>query len=84
MKKENISQEFRLKNMEEIKNCFIKEINQNELMTRSTKRFFTILRYIEHILILTSTITGYISISAFASLLGIHIGITGLSIGLKI
>ena len=27
---ENISQEFRLKNLDEIKNCFIEEIKQNE------------------------------------------------------
>ena len=35
-------------------------------------------------LILGSTITGYISIAAFTSLLGIPIGITSSSIGLKI
>ena len=30
MSKENISQEFRLKNIEETRNYFIKEIDQNE------------------------------------------------------
>ena len=40
--------------------------------------------YIEHFLILASTITGCISISAFASLIGIPIGITSSAIGLKI
>ena len=30
MAEENLSQEFRLKNLEEIKNYFIKEINQND------------------------------------------------------
>ena len=38
----------------------------------------------EHFLILASTITGYISISAFTSLIGIPIGITSFAIGLKI
>ena len=38
----------------------------------------------EHFLILASTITGYISISAFTSLIGIPIGITSSAIGLKI
>ena len=33
MGEENIIQEFRLKNLEEIKNYFIKEISQNELMS---------------------------------------------------
>ena len=42
------------------------------------------LNYIEHFLILVSTITGCISFSSFASLLGIPIGITSSAIGLKI
>ena len=40
-------------------------------------------RLIQHFLILASTITGSISVSAFASLLGIPIGITSFAIGLK-
>ena len=39
---------------------------------------------IEHFLILASTIIGCISISAFASLFGITVGITSSAIGLKI
>ena len=42
------------------------------------------LNYIEYFLILASTITGYISISALTSLLGIPIRITRSAIGLKI
>ena len=38
----------------------------------------------EHFLLLASTITEYVSISAFASLVGIPIGITSSAIGLKI
>ena len=37
MVKENLSQEFRLKNIEETRNSFIKEIDQNELMKRQRK-----------------------------------------------
>ena len=52
---------------------------------KSTKRFVQLkLNYIEHFLILASAITGCVSISAFASLLDIHIGITSSAIGLKI
>ena len=40
-------------------------------------------KFIEHFLILASTITGCISVSAFASLIGIHIGITSSAIGIK-
>ena len=44
----------------------------------------TTLNYIEQFLILASTITGYVSISAFVSLVGISVGITSSTIGLKI
>ena len=38
MSGENISQEFRLKNMDKTRNYFIKEINQNELMSKKHKK----------------------------------------------
>ena len=84
MAEENISQEFRLKNIDETRNYLIEEINQNELMSKKHKKVCTTLNYIEHFLILASTITGCVSISAFASLIGIPIGITSSAIGLKI
>ena len=84
MAEENISQEFRLKNIDETRNYLIEEINRNELMSKKHKKVCTTLNYIEHFLILASTITGCISISAFVSLLGIPIGITNSAIGLKI
>ena len=84
MVEENISQEFRLKNIDETRNYLIEEINRNELMSKKHKKVCTTLNYIEHFLILASTITGCISISAFASLIGILIGITSSAIGLKI
>ena len=52
-------------------------------MSRKNKVFAT-LNYIKHFLILASTITGCISISAFASLLGIPIGITSSAAELEI
>ena len=42
------------------------------------------LPYVDHFLILVSTVIGCISISAFPSLLGIPIGITSSAIGLKV
>ena len=67
MTEENISQEFRLKNIDETRNYSIEEINRNELISKKHKRVCTALNYIEHFLILGSTITECISISAFAS-----------------
>ena len=54
------------------------------MISRKHKKVCTTLNYIEHFLILASTITGCISISAFAALLGIPMGITSSEIGLKI
>ena len=53
-------------------------------MSRKHKKVCTTLNYIEHFLILASTVSGCISISAFASLLGIPIGIISSAVGLNI
>ena len=52
-------------------------------MSKTHKNIFTALNYIEHYLILASTVANCISISAFASLLDIPIGITSSAIVLK-
>ena len=84
MFEESISQEFILKNIEETKNYFIIAIDQNEFMSYKHKKICTDINYIEHFLILISSVTGCVSISAFASLLGIPIGIMSSAIELKI
>ena len=84
MAEENISQEFRLKNIDETRNYLIEETNRNKLMSGKHKKICATLNCIEHFLILGSTITGCVSISAFASLASIPIGITSSAIGLKI
>ena len=38
MPKENISQELRLKNIDETRNYLIEEINRNELMSKKYKK----------------------------------------------
>ena len=81
---ENITQEFRLKNVDETRNYFIEEINQNELMRKKHQKLCRVLNCIEHLLILISTVTGCVSISAFASLVGIPKGITSSAVVLKI
>ena len=52
--------------------------------SKKHKEVCATLDYIEHFLILPSTVTGCISISTFASLLCIPIGITSSAIKLKI
>ena len=53
-------------------------------MSKNHKNVCRLLNYIEHSLIAFSTITGCVSISAFASLVRIPIGIASSTIGLKI
>ena len=84
MSEENISQEFRLKSVDEARNYLIEEINRNELMSKKCKKVCRVLNYIDHLLIVISIITGCVSISGFASLVGIPIRITSSAIGLKI
>ena len=53
-------------------------------MTRKHKKICTNLNYIELFLILSYQITGCISVSAFALLLGISIGIKSSAISFKV
>ena len=53
-------------------------------MSKKNRKVCTRLNYIEHSFILASTITGYISLAVFASLLCIPIGNTSSAIGLKV
>ena len=73
MVEEKISQEFRLKCIDETRSYFLEEINQNELMSKKKKNLCTTLNYIKHFCILGSTITAYIAISAFTSFIGLKI-----------
>ena len=84
MLKENICQELRLKNIEETRNYSIKETDQNELVNKKYRKVCATLNYIEHFLILAPVVTGCVSISTFASLVGISLGVTSSVIGLKI
>ena len=71
MREKNMTQEFRLKNTKEMKNYFIKELDQNELKCKQHEKVSATLNYIEHVGILVSVVTGCISISAFTFLIGV-------------
>ena len=83
MYEENIKEKFRLKNIDETRNYLFEEINQNKLMSKKYKKIYRVLDYIKHSLILISTVTGCVSISAFASLVGIPVEITSSAIRFK-
>ena len=84
MSEEKISQKLRLKDIDERRNYLMGEINQNELMSKKHRKVSRVLNYIEHLLNLISIVSGCVSISAFASLVDILIGITCSAIVLKI
>ena len=82
--KKNISQEFRLKNIGETRNCFIEKMSQNKLMIKKQKNFCRVLNYVEHLIVSNSAVTGCVYISAFASLDGILLSVTRSTVGLKL
>ena len=74
MAEKNISQKVKFKNIDETRDYLIEEMKQNELISKKHKKVCKVLNYVEHLVILVSTVTESISISAFASLVGIPIG----------
>ena len=81
---ENIIKKFTLKNIHETKNYFIEQIKQIDLMSKKHIKVSKGLNYTEYLLILTSGVTGCVSVSAIASLVGVSIGIVSSAAGLKI
>ena len=84
MSEENISQEFRLRNIDETRNYLIEEIKRKDLMSKKHKKVCRVLNYIDHLFIVIFMITGCVSVSAFSSLVRIPIEIMSSEIGLKI
>ena len=76
--------EFRLRKIDETRNYLLDEIKHNDLMSETYKKTCKYLNYVEHLLILASTITGCVSISAFASLVCVPVGITSSAVGINI
>ena len=79
----NINEEHRLQKIEETRNYLLREIDHNELISKKHKNIDRVLNYTDYLLISTWAITGCVFISAFASLVGILIGITSSAIELK-
>ena len=75
---------IRLRKNDETRNYPFEEIKHNDLMNEKYKKTCKYLNYVEHLLILASTITRCVSISAFASLVCFPVGITSSAVGIKI
>ena len=77
------SSEFQLKKKKERGSYLLEEIKDNGWMREKYKKTFKYLNYVEHLLNLASTITGFVSISEFSLLVCVPVGITSSAIGRK-
>ena len=81
---EEASTEFRLRKIDKTRDYVLDEIKHNDLMSEKYKKTCKYLNYVENLLIISSTITGCVTISAFASLFCAPVGIASSAIGIKI
>ena len=80
----NISndQQFRLNKINEIKDYFIAEIRERELMSKNLSKYIASFDYLDKSLIVLSVTTGSISIASFATVIGAPVGIMSASFSL--
>ena len=79
----NISndQQFRLNKINEIKDYFIAEIRERELMSKNLSKYIASFQYLDKSLIVLSVATGSIFIASFATAIGAPAGIIGADCG---
>ena len=80
----NISndQQFRLNKIHEIKDYFIAEIRERELMSKNLSKYIASFDYLDKSLIILSVVTGSISVATFATAIGAPVGIMSASCSL--
>ena len=75
-------QQFSLDKINEIKDYFIAEIKERELMSKRLSKYITSLDYFDKSLIVLSVATGSISIASFATVIGAPVGMMSASCSL--
>ena len=60
------------------------EVKHNDTMSEKPKKVCRALNYFEHFLVFVSYVSVCVSISAFASLVGVPVGVTSSAVGIKI
>ena len=76
-------QQFRLNKVNEIKDYFIVEIRERELMSKNLSKYIASFEYLDKSLIVLSVATGSISIASFATAIGVPVGIMSASCSLN-
>ena len=75
-------QQFRLNKINEIKDYFIAEIKERELLTKNLSKYIASFEYFDKSLIVLSVATGSISIASFATVIGAPVGMMSASCSL--
>ena len=74
-------QQFRLNKISEVRDYFIGEIRERELMSKRLNKYITFFYYFDKSLIVLSVTCGSISIALFATVIGAPAGIASASFG---
>ena len=75
-------QQFRLNKINEIKDYFVAEIKERELMSKRLSKYFVSFDYFDKSLIVLSVTTGSISIASFATVIRALVGMASASFSL--
>ena len=78
----NNQQQFGWKKINEIKDYFVAEIKERELMSKRLSKYIASFDYFDKSLIVLSVTTGSSSIASFANVIGAPVGIVSASISL--
>ena len=73
---------FRLSKINEIKDCFVAEIKERELMNKRLCKYIAFCDYFDQSLIILSAKCGSISFASFATVIGTPVGIASASLSL--
>ena len=76
------NQLFRLNKINKIKDCFIAEIKERELISKRLSKYIASFDYFDKSLIVLSATSGSISFTSFATVIGTPVGIASASISL--
>ena len=76
------NQQFRLNKINEIRNYFVAEIKERELMSKILSKYIAFFDYFDKLLIFLSITTGSVSIASVATVIGAPVGIVSTSFSL--
>ena len=77
------NQQFRLNKVNEIKDYFVADIKERELINKRFSKYIASVHYFDKSLIVLSATSGSISIASFATVIGTPVGIASASLSLN-